>query len=404
MTFKVMNLWHSPLLIEANFAESLRVNYAALEQNILTESSHLNERPKGARYRVEKGVAVISINGLLLHNYHYIGSWASGYEEILKQTSLAASDPDVKGILRVFDSPGGMVAGCFDCARSLKAIKTDKPVWSLANDMAASAALALGSVADKRLITASAGMGSLGAVSSHVSYKKRLEKDGIKITLIYAGKHKVDGNPYQDIPEGTVERYRSELEGIRQEFAALVADNTGQEKMFLLETEAAMYHGQAAVDAGFADERVNGNDAVDYFADVISHPITVGVSMSTTPQAPETSPGADSPSTEPDLSAVKKAERDRVSAILQCDEAKGREKLAHHLAFHSDMSAEDVKVLLENSEKKTAASAPAKNPLDVVMAGETHVTVTGSPHDNQGADDGEDDAVAMAKVFAGNKE
>lgn len=60
-----------------------------------------------------------------------------------------------------------------------------------------------------------------------------------------------------------------------------------------------------------------------------------------------------------DQAAVQKAERERVSGILNCEEAAGRTKLANHLALNTSTSVDDAKATLAASGKDTTASAAA---------------------------------------------
>jgi membrane protein involved in colicin uptake len=53
--------------------------------------------------------------------------------------------------------------------------------------------------------------------------------------------------------------------------------------------------------------------------------------------------------------------RGRIKAILECDEAKGREPLARHLALETDTSAEQARAIL--------AKTPKASRLDEAMAG-----------------------------------
>lgn len=56
-----------------------------------------------------------------------------------------------------------------------------------------------------------------------------------------------------------------------------------------------------------------------------------------------------------DAAATKKAERERVSSILNCEEAKTRPNLARHLALNSDASAPDAIATLAAAGVETAA-------------------------------------------------
>ena len=67
--------------------------------------------------------------------------------------------------------------------------------------------------------------------------------------------------------------------------------------------------------------------------------------------------------------AAIKADRARVSSILNSEEAKGREEMARKLAFDSDMAAEAAVDLLKTAPKAEAAKADAMaSALDKRMA------------------------------------
>lgn len=55
-------------------------------------------------------------------------TWMTGYNGIIARLQQAASDPMVDGILLDMDTPGGMVAGAFDCADIIARVRDIKPV------------------------------------------------------------------------------------------------------------------------------------------------------------------------------------------------------------------------------------------------------------------------------------
>ncbi len=55
-------------------------------------------------------------------------SGMTGYNGIIARLQQAASDPMVDGILLDMDTPGGMVAGAFDCADIIARVRDIKPV------------------------------------------------------------------------------------------------------------------------------------------------------------------------------------------------------------------------------------------------------------------------------------
>ncbi|WP_201475640.1 S49 family peptidase, partial [Escherichia coli] len=101
------------------------------------------------------------------------------------------------------------------------------------------------------------------------NYGAALEKQGVEITLIYSGSHKVDGNPYSHLPDDVRETLQSRMDATRRMFAQKVSAYTGLSVQAVLDTEAAVYSGQEAIDAGLADELVNSTDAITVMRDAL---------------------------------------------------------------------------------------------------------------------------------------
>ncbi|EGJ5907776.1 S49 family peptidase [Escherichia coli] len=163
-----------------------------------------DDGPRQARsYQVMNGIAVLPVSGTLVSRTRALQPYSgmTGYNGIIARLQQAASDPMVDGILLDMDTPGGMVAGAFDCADIIARVRDIKPVWALANDMNCSAGQLLASAASRRLVTQTARTGSIGVMMAHSNYGAALEKQGVEITLIYSGSHKVDGNPYSHLPD-----------------------------------------------------------------------------------------------------------------------------------------------------------------------------------------------------------
>ncbi|EKO6414667.1 S49 family peptidase [Escherichia coli] len=231
-----------------------------------------DDGPRQARsYQVMNGIAVLPVSGTLVSRTRALQPYSgmTGYNGIIARLQQAASDPMVDGILLDMDTPGGMVAGAFDCADIIARVRDIKPVWALANDMNCSAGQLLASAASRRLVTQTARTGSIGVMMAHSNYGAALEKQGVEITLIYSGSHKVDGNPYSHLPDDVRETLQSRMDATRRMFAQKVSAYTGLSVQAVLDTEAAVYSGQEAIDAGLADELVNSTDAITVMRDAL---------------------------------------------------------------------------------------------------------------------------------------
>mgnify|MGYP006185249599 FL=1 len=82
---------------------------------------------------------------MLIHRGSWIGqsSGQTSYEGIAAQIEAAASDPSVRGLALEIDSFGGEVAGVFDLADQIRAVRATKPVWAFVAEHAFSAGYAL---------------------------------------------------------------------------------------------------------------------------------------------------------------------------------------------------------------------------------------------------------------------
>lgn len=214
-----------------------------------------------APYPVVDGIAVIEIAGVLIHRGGWIGqsSGQTSYEGIAAQIEAAASDPAVRGIALEIDSFGGEVAGVFDLADRIRAIRGNKPVWAFVAEHAFSAGYALASQADRILLPRTGAVGSIGVVVMHADLSGQLDQDGVRVTLIHSGQHKVDGNPYEPLPENVRDDIQREIDVLRFLFAETVAagraGRLSQEAA--LATEAATFRGTDAVASGLADEVID---------------------------------------------------------------------------------------------------------------------------------------------------
>ena len=231
---------------------------ASLLASNLTESF---ETRGDAPYPVVEGIAVIEITGVLIHRGAWIGksSGQTSYEGISAQIEAAASDPDVRGVALEIDSFGGEVAGVFDLADRIRALREHKPVWAFVTEHAFSAGYALASQASRILLPRTGALGSIGVVVLHTDLSGKLAQDGIAVSLIHSGSHKVDANPYAPLPPEVRAEIQREIDVLRFLFAETVAAGRGTkcDAKAALATEAASYRGVDAVTAGLADEVID---------------------------------------------------------------------------------------------------------------------------------------------------
>jgi len=340
--------------------------------------------------RTPDGVGVITVAGSLVNRGAWIGanSGLVSYEGIKHQLGVAAADPKVRSIILDMSSPGGEAIGALETADAVRAVAAIKPVVAVVNGMAASAGYAIASGATEIVTTPTGVAGSIGVIMVHADYSEALADEGIKPTIIFAGAHKADGNSMQPLPDSVRADLQAEIDAFYQQFLSTVALGRGERLSAEMarKTEARVFIGAAAVEAGLAD-RVGSFESV--LAELSRAPkgrsstsLPKGLTMSETTGAPA---AENAGITKADLDRAVAAahadgvklgasqERARIGAILAHSEAEGRDAQARTLAIETDLSAEQAGKVLASSPRIEA------KPIDLAaIVAETGVNAVGA--------------------------
>ena len=208
--------------------------------------------------QIVEGIAILPVLGTLVRRASYIGA-ASGltsYHDIEAMAEAAFADPMVKAVLLEIDSSGGEAGGVFDLAQRLRQLAqtSGKPLWAIADEAALSAAYAIAAAADRLWLTRTAEVGSIGVVAVHVDESVADAKAGMTYTFLHAGRHKVDGHPHAPLPAPVAADIQSDIEQLHDQFIALVSGFRRLTPEMVRATEARVYRGEAALQAGLADQ------------------------------------------------------------------------------------------------------------------------------------------------------
>ena len=123
------------------------------------------ENNEGKLYSVQNGIATIYIAGMLVQKVDFcsafFGETLTTYSYIKEATKQADKDPEVKKILYISDSGGGVVSGCEETFQVIKNAK--KPTSTAVKNMSASACYWLASATDEIISLSKTGFyGSIG--------------------------------------------------------------------------------------------------------------------------------------------------------------------------------------------------------------------------------------------------
>jgi signal peptide peptidase SppA len=205
---------------------------------------------------VSDGLATITVKGPLVNAdgpfLRMMG--VTGYPEIREALIAAANDESVKQILLDIDSGGGAVSGCADTGNLIRQVHTLKPVTAYGETMA-SAAYWLGSSAGNVYAGRSSLVGSIGVKATFREYSKANEMEGVKVTVIRAGKYKALADSNEPLSKEGEAQIQALVDASYDVFVDHVAEMRGRSYEYTDKTMAdgQEFIGQAAVDVGLVD-------------------------------------------------------------------------------------------------------------------------------------------------------
>ena len=140
-------------------------------------------------------------------------------EELSGLLANLVANEQIGSIVLDVDSPGGAVYGVPELADQIRSYRGVKSIYAVANGDMASAAYWIGSQAAKVFAAPSSRVGSIGVWAAHIDASKMFDDIGMKVTLISAGKYKVEGNPFEALGDEAREAKQGEVNAYYDMFA-----------------------------------------------------------------------------------------------------------------------------------------------------------------------------------------
>lgn len=227
----------------------------------------------GRGFDLIDGVAVIAVEGTLVHKGAYVGqsSGQTSYQGIQAQVARARRDPSVRGAVFEVDSHGGEAAGAFETADMIAQLSREKPTMAILTSHANSAAYLVAAPARQIVMPREGTAGSIGALCVMVDARGAAEQAGLKFSVVRAGARKFDTHPADPL-ESAVGRLQAQVDACRDQFAAAVGRYRGGRfnKAQALATEAEVFDGVTAAKIGLVDATGAGNEAFDAFRKAVN--------------------------------------------------------------------------------------------------------------------------------------
>ena len=378
---------------------------------------------------IQNGVAVIPVNGVLMRQMSFWGwfSGSSSYEVLIKDIHAAVTNPEVKSVILDIDSPGGEVTGCAELADAIRSMSAEKYIVAYATGSACSAAYWIASACDRIVVSASSSLGSIGCMATIMDYSGVYERNGIKeYRFISSQSPMKNADPGTEAGDKAIQ---STVDALAEVFVSAVADFRRVSRADVLSKfgKGGTFVGQAAVDAGLADavgsleglisELANENSTApvlpaatgDKSMGLLKRATAASLKIKAKAKAEEddqeaededevtsaeeqdedtsaegdeedTSAEDEDPEAEdeedpeaeddepaPASKAKAKGEKARISAILNHPAAKGRRKLAEHIALGTSMSVKAAADMLRAAPKAQPSTSAKGNGFDARM-------------------------------------
>ncbi len=115
--------------------------------------------------------------------------------KVLSDIEKAKKDENIKGVLFVVDSPGGAVSPSVEIAYAIKELKELKPVVTYASGTIASGSYYASIWSDKIIANPGSMVGSIGVIMQGFEASELMEKIGLSVQTVKAGKYKESGTP-----------------------------------------------------------------------------------------------------------------------------------------------------------------------------------------------------------------
>lgn len=208
----------SALLSTAAAAEILAV-LGTGERLLALDVEHLGRaaRSDNGSSMAPASIAVMKLHGAITPRRN------SGMEGFRSRLASVGANPDIGAVVIDVDSPGGTVAGTAEAANAVAALAKVKPVYALADTLAASAAYWIASQASQVWVTPSGSVGSIGIIGMHMDVSHALEQAGVKATVITSGKHKGETSPFAPLSEAALSHIQAQADAEHANFIRAVA-------------------------------------------------------------------------------------------------------------------------------------------------------------------------------------
>jgi signal peptide peptidase SppA len=218
----------------------------------------------GRMRSVSGKVGVIPVHGMIEQRLGFMGALFGGTatEDVGRELDAMLADKAIDAIVLHIDSGGGTSYGVQELGEKIHAARGRKPVYAMIDSFGASAAYWLASQAKQVVITPGGDTGSVGVYTLHADYSQAAEREGVRFSVVKAGKYKVEGNPYEPLTAEARDHLQEMVDETYSEFVRAVARGRGvtPEAVRSGYGEGRVVSARKAKAAGMVDKIMSFND------------------------------------------------------------------------------------------------------------------------------------------------
>jgi signal peptide peptidase SppA len=177
------------------------------------------------------------------------------YRNIQEALLQAKNDSQISAVLLDIDSSGGSAEALQETALLVRETAKVKPVYAYTQTKMLSAAYWLASQATKVLASPASVVGSIGVVAMHYDMSKKMEKEGIQVTVLRSAESKAVPNIYEPLSEEAKANLQQIVNNLHEQFVKAVKTARGlpnEDKW----ASGKSFGAQEAVEIGLVDELV----------------------------------------------------------------------------------------------------------------------------------------------------
>jgi signal peptide peptidase SppA len=159
--------------------------------------------------------AILNMEGTLVHKAGFLDAMCGivGMDTLGNEFNKLVADMSIDHIILNWNSPGGSAIGTPELAELVYSARDKKRITSYIFGSMCSAAFFIGSAAHEIYSSSSLNsVGSIGVVTMHIDQSVADHAEGLSYTYIYAGKHKIEGNPHEKLSPEALANIQNKLD------------------------------------------------------------------------------------------------------------------------------------------------------------------------------------------------